>query len=121
MRSRIWMGTLQAVAVLAAVVLSGMAPAARAAETINLTIVSGFPTVAAVVKLLQENYIPEVNKALARELRRGVLKMKSLTLDNGTEFHGFKELEAHALKLGEVTTNESGRQEYLENLFNRFA
>ena len=33
---------------------------------------------------------------------------------------GFKELEAHALKLGEVTSNESGRQEYLENLFNEF-
>ena len=33
---------------------------------------------------------------------------------------GFKELEAHALKLGEVTTNESGRQEYLENLINQF-
>jgi IS30 family transposase len=35
----------------------------------------------------------EVNKALAREVRRGVLKIKSLTLDNGTEFHGFAELE----------------------------
>lgn len=35
----------------------------------------------------------EVNKALARELRRGVLKMKSLTLDNGTEFHGFQQLQ----------------------------
>jgi IS30 family transposase len=35
----------------------------------------------------------EVNKALAREIRRGVLKMKSLTLDNGTEFHGFKQLQ----------------------------
>lgn len=33
---------------------------------------------------------------------------------------GFKELEAYALKLGEVTTNESGRQEYLEALFNEF-
>jgi xylose isomerase len=33
---------------------------------------------------------------------------------------GFKELEAHAFKLGEVTTNESGRQEYLEGLFNEF-
>jgi len=33
---------------------------------------------------------------------------------------GFKELEAHAFKLGEVTTNESGRQEYLEALFNEF-
>lgn len=35
----------------------------------------------------------EVNKALIREVRAGGLKMKSLTLDNGTEFHGFKELE----------------------------
>lgn len=33
---------------------------------------------------------------------------------------GFKELEAYALKLGELTSNESGRQEYLENLFNEF-
>ena len=33
---------------------------------------------------------------------------------------GFRELEAYALKLGEVSTNESGRQEYLENLFNEF-
>jgi len=39
----------------------------------------------------------EVNKALIREMRAGRMKMKSLTLDNGTEFHGFKELEA---KLG---------------------
>ena len=29
-------------------------------------------------------------------------------------------VEAYALKLGEVTSNESGRQEYLENLFNDF-
>jgi transposase, IS30 family len=35
----------------------------------------------------------EVNKALIREVRSGRLEMKSLTLDNGTEFHGFKELE----------------------------
>lgn len=34
-----------------------------------------------------------VNKALIREVRSCRLKMKSLTLDNGTEFHGFKELE----------------------------
>ena len=33
---------------------------------------------------------------------------------------GFKELEDYALKLGEVTTNESGRQEFLENLINEF-
>lgn len=36
----------------------------------------------------------EVNKALIREFRSARLRMKSLTLDNGTEFHGFKELEA---------------------------
>jgi len=35
----------------------------------------------------------EVNKALIREARSGRLDIKSLTLDNGTEFHGFKELE----------------------------
>lgn len=35
----------------------------------------------------------EVNKALIREVRAGRLTIKSLTLDNGTEFHGFKELE----------------------------
>ncbi len=33
---------------------------------------------------------------------------------------GFKELETHALKMGEVTTNTSGRQEFLENLINEF-
>ena len=32
----------------------------------------------------------------------------------------FEELENYALKLGEVTTNKSGRQEYLEALFNEF-
>ena len=33
---------------------------------------------------------------------------------------GFSELEAYSLKMGEVTTNTSGRQEYLENLINEF-
>jgi xylose isomerase len=33
---------------------------------------------------------------------------------------GFKELEQYALKLGDVKTNRSGRQEYLENLINEF-
>jgi IS30 family transposase len=37
--------------------------------------------------------VSEVNKALGKEIRTGVLAMKSLTLDNGTEFHGFAELE----------------------------
>ena len=39
----------------------------------------------------------EVNNALTKDFKSGRLTMKSLTLDNGTEFHGFKELEA---KLG---------------------
>ena len=42
---------------------------------------------------LPARQVTEVNKALVREVRAGRLKMKSLTLDNGTEFHGFKELE----------------------------
>ena len=33
---------------------------------------------------------------------------------------GFKELEQYALKMGEVKSNQSGRQEYLENLFNEY-
>jgi xylose isomerase len=33
---------------------------------------------------------------------------------------GFKELDRYALKLGEVKTNQSGRQEFLENLINEF-
>lgn len=33
---------------------------------------------------------------------------------------GFVELEKYALKKGEISGNESGRQEYLENLFNEF-
>jgi xylose isomerase len=33
---------------------------------------------------------------------------------------GFEELEAYALKIGEVTTNTSGRQEFLENLINEY-
>jgi xylose isomerase len=32
----------------------------------------------------------------------------------------FKDCEKHALKLGEVENLESGRQEYLEALFNEF-
>ena len=33
---------------------------------------------------------------------------------------GFKELSDYAIKMGEVKTNQSGRQEYLENLINDF-
>ena len=34
-----------------------------------------------------------VNQALIKEVRSGRLHIKTLTLDNGTEFHGFKQLE----------------------------
>jgi xylose isomerase len=33
---------------------------------------------------------------------------------------GFKQLESYMLKKGDATPNESGRQEYLENLINEF-
>ncbi|HMJ65463.1 MAG TPA: xylose isomerase, partial [Candidatus Binatia bacterium] len=33
---------------------------------------------------------------------------------------GFRELEAYILKKGDIAPNASGRQEYLENLFNEF-
>ena len=39
-------------------------------------------------------------------------------IENGST--RFKELEAYALKMGDVTTNQSGRQEFLENLINEF-
>ncbi len=42
---------------------------------------------------LPARQVSEVNQALIREVRAGRLKMKSLTVDDGTEFHGFKELE----------------------------
>jgi transposase, IS30 family len=42
---------------------------------------------------LPARQVSEVNKALIREYRSGRLKMKTLSLDNGTEFHGFKEIE----------------------------
>lgn len=61
-----------------------------------LTLVDRKTRRARIVKL-PARQAAEVNKALIREVRAGRLKMKSLTLDNGTEFHGFKELEA---KLG---------------------
>ncbi|MBI4323912.1 MAG: xylose isomerase, partial [Chloroflexi bacterium] len=33
---------------------------------------------------------------------------------------GFKELEAYILGKGDIAPNESGRQEFLENLINEF-
>ncbi len=33
---------------------------------------------------------------------------------------GFAELEKYAIKLGEVKTNQSGRQEFLKNLLNEY-
>ena len=57
-----------------------------------LTLVDRMTRKSRIVKL-PARQAAEVNKALIREVRSGRLKMKSLTLDNGTEFHGFKELE----------------------------
>jgi TRAP-type C4-dicarboxylate transport system substrate-binding protein len=51
----------------AAIAAPALVQSARAqTRVINLTIVSGFPPVAAVVKLLRENYIPGVNARLQR-------------------------------------------------------
>ena len=61
-----------------------------------LTLVDRMTRKVRIVKL-PARQAAEVNKALIREVSSGKLKMKTLTLDNGTEFHGFKELEA---KLG---------------------
>jgi IS30 family transposase len=57
-----------------------------------LTLVERMTRWVRIIKLPARQAV-EVNKALAREIRRGVLKMKSLTLDNGTEFHGFQQLK----------------------------
>lgn len=57
-----------------------------------LTLVDRMTRRTRIVKLASRR-AAEVNKALIREVRSGRLTMKSLTLDNGTEFHGFKELE----------------------------
>lgn len=54
-----------ALAASAAFAFTALPSSASAQQTFNMTIVSGFPPVAAVVKQLQEYYIPEVNKALA--------------------------------------------------------
>jgi IS30 family transposase len=57
-----------------------------------LTLVDRMTRKSRIVKL-PARQAAEVNKALIREVRSGRLAIKSLTLDNGTEFHGFKELE----------------------------
>jgi IS30 family transposase len=57
-----------------------------------LTLVERMTRLTRIIKL-PARQVSEVNKALGKEIRTGVLKMKSLTLDNGTEFHGFAELE----------------------------
>jgi transposase, IS30 family len=57
-----------------------------------LTLVERMTRLTRIIKL-PARQVSEVNKALGKEIGTGVLKMKSLTLDNGTEFHGFAELE----------------------------
>ena len=52
------------------------------------------------IRKLPARQVAEVNKVLHEELgRQGDLLIKSVTLDNGTEFHGYAELErAHGTK-----------------------
>ncbi|TXC66475.1 IS30 family transposase [Piscinibacter aquaticus] len=57
-----------------------------------LTLVERMTRWVQIIKLPARQAV-EVKKALAREIRKGVLKMKSLTLDNGTEFHGFRQMQ----------------------------
>lgn len=57
-----------------------------------LTLVERMTRLTRIIKL-PARQASEVNRSLTKEMRKGTLKMKSLTLDNGTEFHGFAELE----------------------------
>ncbi len=57
-----------------------------------LTLVERMTRWVRIIKLPARQAV-EVNKALGREVRRGNLKIKSLTLDNGTEFHGFRQMQ----------------------------
>jgi IS30 family transposase len=57
-----------------------------------LTLVERKTRLVRIIKL-SARQVSEVNKALARELgARGKLTIRSVTLDNGTEFHGFAQL-----------------------------
>lgn len=42
---------------------------------------------------LKARKVSQVNAALVRELKKRKLVIKSLTLDNGTEFHGYKDIQ----------------------------
>jgi IS30 family transposase len=57
-----------------------------------LTLVDRMTRLTRIIKL-PARQASEVNKALSREIRNGRLQIKTLTLDNGTEFHGFEQLE----------------------------
>jgi len=45
------------------------------------------------IKKLKARTVAEVNKAATRAIRRHCRNFKTITFDNGTEFHGYKELE----------------------------
>jgi transposase, IS30 family len=47
----------------------------------------------AIIKKLESRTAAEVNRAAAEAIREHEGQFKTLTLDNGTEFHGYKELE----------------------------
>lgn len=57
-----------------------------------LTLVERKTRLVRIIKL-KARQVSEVNAALVRELKKAKLVIKSLTLDNGTEFHGYKDIE----------------------------
>lgn len=62
--------------------------------------------------IIQDGRVDEFLKERYSSWSRGI----GLDIINGRV--GLKELEKYALEMGEVTTNTSGRQEYLENIVN---
>jgi IS30 family transposase len=71
----------------------------------------------AIIKKLQSRTAAEVNRAAAEAIREHEGQFKTLTLDNGTEFHGYKELEQRfVLKCYFATPYHSWERGSNENL-----
>jgi transposase, IS30 family len=71
----------------------------------------------AIIKKLESRTAAEVNRAAAEAIREHEGQFKTLTLDNGTEFHGYKELEQGiALKCFFATPYHSWERGSNENL-----
>lgn len=71
----------------------------------------------AIIKKLESRTAAEVNRAAADAIREHQGNFKTLTLDNGTEFHGYKDLEAKfSLKCYFATPYHSWERGSNENL-----